>query len=696
MFMIPLSSRSLRSWLTAPARAVRFAVENALGRRVIAWMLLCCLGLAVVSTAGQMYVNYRRDVAQIEQRLIEIERSSTSALTSAVWNLDQAQLKAQLADIAALPDMSSAVFVDARGKTMAEAGHPTTGAIVRVIPISSPAEHSANRVELGKLTIQASLAGVYDDLRDDAILTLVSKAGEIFLVSFMMLLIFRGLVSRPLSDLARSAARADHLIEPIEPIELSRGPHADDDFDVLVRALNSMRSSLKRDFDDLKAARTALAASEERYRSLVESTNVVGWEFETERRAMTFIGPQIVGLLGHPIAIWRSKGFALETVMPDSLTVLDAALQGPSDRINLECCLRTADGRSRWFAALADRREGPAGSLWQGHLVDIDARKRTEHELDAYRHELELRVAQRTVDLDAKVAELEVKREEQRVLIEKLEAARNQAMQAEKLASIGQLAAGVAHEINNPIGFVLSNFKSLERYMTDVFDVIAAYEAAEAMLPPSGPQVAALRQVKETAELDFVREDIKQLLIESCDGLDRVKRIVQDLKDFSRVGENEWQMADLVRGLESTLNVVRNEVKYKAEVVKRYGATPEVECMPSQLNQVFMNLLVNAAHAITDRGTITIGSGTVGDHVWVAVSDTGSGISPDVLGRIFDPFFTTKPVGQGTGLGLSLSYSIVRRHGGRIEVESEVGVGTTFRVWLPIRQVEQTRQVEVA
>lgn len=693
--MIPLSSRSLGrcpSWLTAPARAVRFAVENALGRRVIAWMLLCCLGLAVVSTAGQMYVNYRRDVAQIERRLIEIERSSTSALMSAVWNLDQAQLKAQLADIVALPDMASAAFVDARGKTMAEAGHPTTGAIFRVIPISSPAGHSGNRVELGKLTIQASPAGVHDDLRDDAILTLVSKAGEIFLVSFMMLLIFRGLVSRPLSDLARSAAHADHLIEPIE---LSRGPHADDDFDILVRALNSMRSSLKRDFDDLKAARTALAASEERYRSLVESTNVVGWEFETERRAMTFIGPQIVGLLGHPIAIWRAKGFTPETVMPDSLAVLDAALQGPSDRINLECCLRTADGRSRWFVALADRREGAAGSLWQGHLVDIDARKRSEQELEAYRHELELRVAQRTVDLDAKVAELEVKREEQRVLIEKLEAARNQAMQAEKLASIGQLAAGVAHEINNPIGFVLSNFKSLERYMTDVFDVIAAYEAAEALLP-SGPQAAALRQAKEAAELDFVREDIKQLLIESCDGLDRVKRIVQDLKDFSRVGENEWQMADLVRGLESTLNVVRNEVKYKAEVVKHYGATPEIECMPSQLNQVFMNLLVNAAHAITDRGTITIGSGTAGDQVWIAVSDTGSGISPDVLSRIFDPFFTTKPVGQGTGLGLSLSYSIVRRHGGRIEVESEVGVGTTFRVLLPIRQVEQTPQVEVA
>jgi len=298
-------------------------------------------------------------------------------------------------------------------------------------------------------------------------------------------------------------------------------------------------------------------------------------------------------------------------------------------------------------------------------------------------------------DLDAKVAELEVKREEQSVLIEKLEAARNQAIQAEKLASIGQLAAGVAHEINNPIGFVLSNFRSLERYLIDVFNVIAAYETAEPLLP-SAPQVVLLRQAKEAAELDFVREDVKQLLLESCDGLDRVKRIVQDLKDFSRVGENEWQTADLIRGLESTLNVVRNEIKYKAEVVKRYGAMPEIECMPSQLNQVFMNLLVNAAHAIAERGTITIGCETVGDEVCVAVADTGSGIAPEALGRIFDPFFTTKPVGQGTGLGLSLSYSIVRRHGGRIDVESEPGLGTTFRVWLPIRQATEPSRLQAA
>jgi signal transduction histidine kinase len=462
-----------------------------------------------------------------------------------------------------------------------------------------------------------------------------------------------------------------------------------------VRALNSMRASLKRDFDALQAARAALGVSEERYRSLVESTNVVAWEFDAGRDLMTFIGPQIVGLLGHPVQAWLAEGFTSGTVAPDSLAVLDAALHGPSLRIDLECRLRTADGHDRWFAALADRRGGIAGKVWQGHLVDIDARKRSEQELEVYRRELELRVVQRTADLDSKVAELEVKREEQRELIDKLEAARHQAMQAEKMASIGQLAAGVAHEINNPVGFVLSNFRSLERYMADVFGVIAAYEAAEPLLS-EGAQLANLRRVKAGAELDFVKEDVRQLLIESADGLDRVKRIVQDLKDFSRVGENEWQIADLVRGLESTLNVVRNEIKYKAEVVKRYGTMPEIECMPSQLNQVFMNLLVNAAHAIAERGTITIVAETVGDEVRVAITDTGSGIAPEVLGRIFDPFFTTKPVGQGTGLGLSLSYGIVRRHGGRIDVESEPGVGTTFRVWLPIRQARQPSSLQPA
>jgi len=170
----------------------------------------------------------------------------------------------------------------------------------------------------------------------------------------------------------------------------------------------------------------------------------------------------------------------------------------------------------------------------------------------------------------------------------------------------------------------------------------------------------------------------------------RVKKIVENLKDFSRVDSAEWTFANLERGLESTLNIVWNEIKYKAEVVKEYADLPDVECIASQINQVFMNLLVNAAQAIEQQGTITLRSGFDDDNVWVEIEDTGEGIRPEHLNRIFEPFFTTKPVGKGTGLGLSLAYGIVQRHHGKLEVRSELGKGTVFRVALPRVRVAET------
>lgn len=270
-----------------------------------------------------------------------------------------------------------------------------------------------------------------------------------------------------------------------------------------------------------------------------------------------------------------------------------------------------------------------------------------------------------------------------------LEAAQAQLLQSERMASIGQLAAGVAHEINNPVGYVISNFSSLKEYMADLFRVVTAFEAIEALVPDGEQRIEALRRIKQEVDLDFLKEDVKQLLEESGDGLTRVRKIVQDLKEFSHVGaRHQWEWTNLHAGLDSTLNIVSNEIKYKANVIKQYGRLPDVECLPSELNQVFMNLLVNAAHAITgERGTITIRTGCEGDEVWVEVTDDGCGIAKENLSRIFDPFFTTKPVGKGTGLGLSLSYGIVKKHGGRIEVMSEFGQGTTFRVSLPRKRV---------
>jgi PAS domain S-box-containing protein len=264
----------------------------------------------------------------------------------------------------------------------------------------------------------------------------------------------------------------------------------------------------------------------------------------------------------------------------------------------------------------------------------------------------------------------------------RLEEAQNQLLQSEKMASIGQLAAGVAHEINNPIGFVNSNLNSLKHYVDDLLGLIADYESMEAQLEPEARQ--RLQVTKQQVDLPYMLEDLPVLLRESADGLGRVKRIVQDLKDFSRVDNSDWAEADLNAGLDSTLNVVLNEVKYKADVVKHYGVLPPVRCLAAQLNQVFMNFIVNAAHAIESHGVITLSTGHCGAWVWIEVADTGSGMSEEVQRRIFEPFYTTKPVGKGTGLGLSLSFSIVQKHKGTIKVKSEPGKGSAFRVWIPV------------
>lgn len=282
-------------------------------------------------------------------------------------------------------------------------------------------------------------------------------------------------------------------------------------------------------------------------------------------------------------------------------------------------------------------------------------------------------------------AALLVERARQEELIGKLAQAHSQMLQSEKLASIGQLAAGVAHEINNPVAFVNSNMGTLRGYVEDLFKTLAAYEQSEKELSPATQK--AMGDLKQQIDLAYLREDMGSLLSESMDGLQRVKRIVQDLRDFSHVDDSGKQMSSLETGLDSTLNVVWSALKDRVEVHKEYADIPEIECIPSQINQVFMNLLINAGQAIDGPGSVTLRTGSDSVHVWAEVHDTGSGIAPENLDRIFDPFFTTKPVGTGPGLGLSIAYGIVSRHGGRIDVHSEPGKGATFRVVLTRQSV---------
>jgi two-component system, NtrC family, sensor kinase len=411
----------------------------------------------------------------------------------------------------------------------------------------------------------------------------------------------------------------------------------------------------------------SLRESERRYRVLADYASDLVVRVDGSGRLL-YVSPSVKEMLGWEIDDVTSNPVR-DIIHPDDISMLAQTMK----QLDLVGGASTATYRTRhkdghyiWIEARA--RAVPGSEVDSASEVvfacrDVTGRKQAEQALE-----------QRNIELEASN--------------EKLAGAQTQLLQSEKMASVGQLAAGVAHEINNPIGYVRSNLTSLTQYWQSINSVLEAYEKLGAALPIAPYEWNAVQALKQTVELDYLRQDIVNLLAESVEGVTRVEKIVRDLRDFSHVDQAEWMQADIHECIESTLNVVAHELKYKGEVVKQYGNLPLIQCLPFQLKQVFMNLLVNAAHAIERRGTITIHTERERDNVLISFADTGKGIEPAYLKRIFEPFFTTKTIGVGTGLGLSVSYGIIQKHGGTIEVASEVGKGTTFTIRLPIVQAE--------
>jgi two-component system, NtrC family, sensor kinase len=296
-------------------------------------------------------------------------------------------------------------------------------------------------------------------------------------------------------------------------------------------------------------------------------------------------------------------------------------------------------------------------------------------------------------------AQLETKNERLESALQRLETTRTQMLQSEKMASIGQLAAGVAHEINNPTGFVSSNLKSLGDYQRDMASLVGKYrdllDGLQPHLNDAGlpamvrEKIDHIRSFEQEIDIDYLLADTIDLIDDCREGTERIKKIVMDLKDFAHPGNDRIQSTDINKGLESTLNVVHNELKYKATVTTDFGDIPLVLGYPQQLNQVFMNILINAAQAIDKKGDITVKTRTEDGHVVITISDTGCGIAEEHIPKIFDPFFTTKDVGKGSGLGMNIAYNIVRKHNGRIEVQSQLGKGTTMIVRIPAEPLEK-------
>ncbi|MFH1217292.1 MAG: response regulator [Pseudomonadota bacterium] len=285
-----------------------------------------------------------------------------------------------------------------------------------------------------------------------------------------------------------------------------------------------------------------------------------------------------------------------------------------------------------------------------------------------YRDSLEQKVQERTRELEKACRDLK--------------SSQDQLLHQEKLATIGHLAAGVAHEINNPTGYVGSNLSTLAKYLVRITEFYQLLDDYLPLLPEE--KLVSLREERQKQKIDFLLEDSREIITESLEGVERIKKIVAGLKSFSRKEQDSSSSVNINECLENAVTVAWNELKYKADVEKDYGDLPLIKCFPNQMGQVFVNLLVNAAHSIEGHGRITIRTSQEGDFVSVSICDTGCGMSPEVRDKIFDPFFTTKKEGVGTGLGLSIVSEIVKKHEGEIFLQSQIGKGSTFTVRIPV------------
>jgi signal transduction histidine kinase len=376
------------------------------------------------------------------------------------------------------------------------------------------------------------------------------------------------------------------------------------------------------------------------------------------------------------LSVARSAGWHMPTLtlIGLSLAVLASSLMSSFLAFHLlhQPLLLSQEVASR-TAALNEANESLQTEISQHWQAELALR---ENE-----HLLERRVQERTRELERANTALQAEQAEQKRLIDKLADTRSQLVQSEMMAAVGQLAAGVAHEINNPLGFIVSNIVVMQRYVETLLEALGRQGD---LLAPYPELREKLKLVEDEIDLPFIRDDFPPLIRDSLGGLARVRKIVQDLREFSFVDRNDWQAVDLNRCLQSTLGVMANDFGKRITVSSSFGDLPMVTCNAPQLNQVFRNVLLNAVQAIEGEGGISLTTCVSGDVVEIDIADTGHGIAPANLDRIFEPFFSTRNVGQGMGLGLAVAYHLLKRHGGSISVSSEVGKGARFVLRLPI------------
>ncbi len=432
-----------------------------------------------------------------------------------------------------------------------------------------------------------------------------------------------------------------------------------------------------------KKMEETLRQSEERYRTILEDIEEGYFEIDLAGNA-TYFNDSICRIFGYPreeLLHMNYKQYTDKENGEKCFQIYNKVYKtGKSDKVYDYEIIRK-DGTARYMETLLslqkDSSDNPVG--FRGISRDITERKRADDALKRNREEL----IRKNQELEESRKNVQLTLERLGVAYEELKTTQAKILQQEKMASIGQLAAGVAHEINNPMAFIASNLGTLDKYIRRLKDFIQAQSETIKSLKAI-EAIEKLDKKRKELKLDYTIDDIDLLVKESRDGSERVQKIVQELNRFSRMDNAEYKEANINECMESSINIVWNELKQKATLHKDYGNLPQTKCYPLKLNQVFINLLINAIQAIEKKGKIKIKTWEKGGSIWVTVSDTGCGITRENQSKIFEPFFTTKEVGKGTGLGLSISYEIMQRHKGEISFESKEGKGTTFTIRIPL------------
>jgi PAS domain S-box-containing protein len=482
-------------------------------------------------------------------------------------------------------------------------------------------------------------------LAESAHLRLTSIAAGLVVLSLGLLAAW--LVGRSVGRrLGRVEARARSVIAG-DLGETSLVDSSPDEIGQLARAFDVM----VRVVEQKGAERTlALETSREQYRTLLETARTVPWRMAADLWHFTYVGPQAAAMFGASPADWSSPAFWHTRMPPGDVANATAVLTRVlAERVDheTEFRFRRDDGKELWIRLMIGAPT--SGDSLGGFMFDVTERR---------------------------VLELELR-------------------QAQKLESVGRLAAGVAHEINTPIQFVADSVHYMKEAFTDLLPLLAHYRELRDRLGRAGliEDAAALGRAEATADLDYTVEEVPKAIDRSIEGLERVATIVKSMKEFAHPESREMVSANLNAALASTLVVARNEYKYVADVETHFGELPRVFCHIGELNQAFLNILVNASHAIADavgdtdrRGLIQVTTHRDGDEVVIAIADTGGGIPEAIRATVFDPFFTTKELGRGTGQGLAIARRVVvDKHGGTLTFHSDLGRGTTFLIRIPIQ-----------